>query len=129
MNKPRFLNKANSAIDIKIQLQKEYQKSPEVAQAMVGIGSFLKRARLEMGYTLSQLAEMAGIAKQTLRNIERFNTKTQLISVIKIAQFLGLEINFSFPIRNYANTYRFDIEIGKDTEQIQEDKDEEDYDD
>jgi transcriptional regulator with XRE-family HTH domain len=78
---------------------------------------------------LVELAKISRVGKQTLRNIERFNTKTQLISVIKVAQFLGLEINFSFSIRNYANTYRFDVEIGKDTEQIQEDDDEEDYDD
>lgn len=128
MDKSFFLNKRTDAAGIKKQLWEEYKKNPEAAQALVGIGSFLKRARLEAGYSLIQLAEISGVAKQTLRNIERFNIKTQLISVIKIAQFLGLEINFSFPIRNYANTYRFDVEIGKDTEQIQKD-DEEDYDD
>jgi transcriptional regulator with XRE-family HTH domain len=127
MEKSDFLNKKSTAVDIKKQLWDEYKNNPEAAQALVGIGHYLKRARLEAGYTLVELAKISRVGKQTLRNIERFNTKTQLISVIKVAQFLGLEINFSFSIRNYANTYRFDVDIG-DSEQIKED-DEEDYDD
>ncbi len=56
------------------------------------IGSQLKERRKTLGITQSDLAEMAGVSKNTLYKIETGQTNPTLKMLGKIAEILGMEL-------------------------------------
>lgn len=64
----------------------EFSTSREICQEL---GSRLKANRLEQNLQQTELAEMAGVSKLTIINLENKGTVT-LISFIQVARVLGL---------------------------------------
>ena len=56
------------------------------------IGQTIKQRRKELGITQPDLAELAGISKNTLYTLERGQSNPSLDIVNKLADVLGLEL-------------------------------------
>ena len=59
------------------------------AQILSGIANRLKNARIQKEYTQAELAEISGVSKGTVENLEK-GESVQLSNLIKILRSLGL---------------------------------------
>ena len=64
------------------------------------IGERIKKLRLQHGMSLTELAERAGIARNTLRAIERGEPSVTLGSYANVLLCLGLEKDLGFIARD-----------------------------
>ncbi|AFS40480.1 helix-turn-helix domain-containing protein [Leuconostoc gelidum] len=65
---------------------------------MIGklVGENLKKVRIEKNMTLDNVAEMTGVSKPTLHNIETGKTSPSIDNLWKISSGLGIPINYFF---------------------------------
>jgi len=54
----------------------------------------VRELRLEKGWTQEELAEKLGLKKQTISGIENKNHTTKLETVIKLAKFFGVSVDY-----------------------------------
>lgn len=60
-------------------------------QAVVYVGNRLKELRVERALTQEELAEKAGVGKNTVNRIERNETEPHMSTLRKLADALGVE--------------------------------------
>jgi len=75
------------------------------------IGQNIKRARKQKGMTQEQLADITGISKVHISNMENANTNVSLASLVKIARALDASIDRLIGFEQYQNDYT--IELGE----------------
>lgn len=68
------------------------QKFERASQTALPIGRRLRRARLERGLTLDQVASAVGLTKSFLSQLERDGTSASVASLQRICQVLGIRI-------------------------------------
>jgi len=56
------------------------------------LGRALRDARRQLGLTQHQLSAMSGIAQPTISNIERAVTGTSVDTLLRLLNYLGLEL-------------------------------------
>ena len=63
-------------------------------------GRIIRWARIERGYTTQgQFAEAVGLSKDLINAMERGRKKAGMDSYDKVAEFLGVQFDISFPIQ------------------------------
>jgi transcriptional regulator with XRE-family HTH domain len=62
------------------------------SEALIEIGRLLKMARISLGMTQEQVADMAGISRPRYRDIETGSAAARATTLINIARALGLEM-------------------------------------
>lgn len=81
------------------------------------VGERLRELRLEKGYSISELAELAGVSKSYLSYIERDVQKNPSLQFLrKIALTLEIEVEDllgSSPVIDHSNEFVFDKEWSK----------------
>lgn len=68
------------------------QKFERASQTALPIGRRLRRARLDRGLTLDQVASAVGLTKSFLSQLERDGTSASVASLQRICQVLGIRI-------------------------------------
>jgi len=66
--------------------------SPAVIGALTVVGSEIRAARQQRGWTLEDLAERAGVSEKTVRSIEAGSTGASVGTLFEIAWLVGLEL-------------------------------------
>lgn len=69
----------------------DIERTTRTEVVLTEIGERIRRLRIDQGMTQAELAERAGIGLRTLQRLENGTAATQLSSVIKVSQSLGLE--------------------------------------
>ncbi|QHC57546.1 helix-turn-helix transcriptional regulator [Rathayibacter sp. VKM Ac-2760] len=64
-------------------------RTPEPAAVLAHVGSNLRRARQEAGLSQAALAELSGISRRTIVNVEAGEANISLTGVDRLAQALG----------------------------------------
>ena len=62
------------------------------------LGSFIKEHRKKAGLTQSQLADMAGVGKTTVFDIEKNKETIRWNNLLAVLKVLNIEIEFKSPI-------------------------------
>lgn len=73
------------------------------------IGQNIKRIRKQKGITQEQLADMTGISKVHISNMENANTKVSLASLVKIASALGTSVDWMLGVDGFSGDYTVEI--------------------
>ncbi len=64
---------------------------PSVARALAGVGENLRLARLRRGFTVTLMAERAGMSRPTLRAVERGDPHVSVAAWANVLHALGLQ--------------------------------------
>jgi transcriptional regulator with XRE-family HTH domain len=88
---------------------------------LVELAARIKKSRLNLGLTLEQLAEKAGLAKGMLSKIENFRVTPSLPTLAKLADALGIPISALFEGLNNSPA----ISVTRKGERIEVDRDRE----
>lgn len=75
----------------------------------VKIGQNIKRIRKQKGYTQEQLADMIGLSKVHVSNMENANTKVSLGALVKIAMVLDSSVDKIVGVFNHSADYQVEI--------------------
>ena len=68
-----------------------YADPPQVAQALSTLGAHVRVARLRRGWSVAQLAEKAGVNRNTLSALEQGKPGTAMRVCVAVLWALGLE--------------------------------------
>jgi transcriptional regulator with XRE-family HTH domain len=64
------------------------------------LGKVIKERRTSLGITQPQLADLAGISKNTLYKLERGISNPTILVLVQIAEVLGMEVKMEVKKQN-----------------------------
>lgn len=73
---------------------------PSVARALAGVGENIRLARLRRGFSVTLVAERAGMSRPTLRAVERGDPGVSIGAYANVLHSLGLETDLSLLARD-----------------------------
>ena len=91
---------------IKTVLTKKYRK-----QIISEIGERIKRCRLALGMNKAQLASKAGLTRPSITYYENHNAKPTLQSLRKLADALGVSVDYLIGLKNDPKDGPEDLKI------------------
>ena len=90
----RAMSDQAAAADITIAEMPAPKPLPEIERTVSEIGAKVAKARAERGWSLSQLAERAGLSTAAVHKIEKSGMTPTIASLMKVASALGKSVGF-----------------------------------
>lgn len=67
---------------------------------LTSLGKIIKERRTSLGITQPQLADLAGISKNTLYKLERGISNPTILVLVQVAEVLGMEVKIEVKKQN-----------------------------